>query len=1384
MAKNSSDKRPANKATAGNRVNPDKSAATGRRPASGPPKAPPRQKTSQAQGGRRPQPLRTRPANENEPGTAALISRLRKRPSSAPLWFAFAASMMWVFAFFALFSEQFLALSAPLSGNNMPRILTGAMILLLPIFLSFSTAYLLWRAQQMRQVSEGLVHTAMRLIRPQEVAADGLMSISQSIRYDVDQLVGGIEHAMARAGELEGMVHREISNIERAFGSNEERIRTLLAGLENQRNALRDAGEVINKETAPLISRLEDSTGSLGSLVSTATSALSNLDEGLKNSSGELSQTVEEFSSRATIAGNELTVQSQRMDQMSDVMVNEMRVFSESLSSQIDAIANSTGKLNKGSVDFTQNVHGMEAKILTALKTSSEELGTINSDVLRNVERMTGTLSEQLGSTGTQLSELLHSTSTNLTYHLQSTSAEVAKAMERSGIDVSQQIETSGVALADKLLSVSGDFVGNVAQARDDLYTYLEDVSGKMTGRLSESTKSLYGEVEKSTVDISNKLEETSSVLFSRVAEATGQMSAHLDESTSRLSGSIDETSSQMVQRLETSTSRMSQLLDVASSDMTSKLEGTTSQLAERLDVTSTDITSKLAETSSQITGQLDTTANDLASQLDQSSSTITERLTNTGEHITGQLESTANDLASNLENTTSSVTQYFNKTTGDVTTKLADTSTKLLAQLDEAAGDMTIRLDDTTNKLSHQLDSVTDGMTGKLSDTTVRLTEQLSVAAEDMTAKLSDSTANIALRLNNTSLDMTGRLDSTTSNLTEKLDKASFDLAERLDLTTNQFHSQLDGVSSSMLGRIETTVTDLGKRFDVSAALLEDITGGITERFDGTSESFTKTLDKASGQILNELGSASTAFADGLKVSTDQITGNFEDTTGKLAERVETASKAIEDRTNSASRRLEEAGMKFSGHIDKANDFLSEKLADSAKTMDSQLETVSTNLTGRLETTSARVAKHLQSSSGLVERAVDHFNNNMDKVVHVRENQMDDLVKMLANKAEDVDTMMRNYVSVVEDSLNNAHSKSDDIARLLTAQSGAAASNLQNEIALIEATSDEQISKAAQALGQQYEAVIGSLNSMLASTTSEFADTAQSMRTTAQQVAKDIDFARNELRRSILDLPDETRSNADAMRQVVSDQISALNALANVVRRQTGLLDISGPGASLEPDEVSPGKPEGVRSVQKQTRDASPKKAAKAKPSAAKPSIASQPDTNNTALDMVRAHTATNPEDDPISSLAVRNSADLLPHLQETQPSARKAKKPTTATRAIAQLVSKLNGAARDLSEAFEDRLPKNLERKYNDGQVYVYTHHLYQARGQKMYNMVKHGYHRERLVRGRVDAYIRLFERLLDTVSEAPKGQDMVDTCLASESGKLYLLFAQAAGRIETRT
>jgi ABC-type transporter Mla subunit MlaD len=172
--------------------------------------------------------------------------------------------------------------------------------------------------------------------------------------------------------------------------------------------------------------------------------------------------------------------------------------------------------------------------------------------------------------------------------------------------------------------------------------------------------------------------------------------------------------------------------------------------------------------------------------------------------------------------------------------------------------------------------------------------------------------------------------------------------------------------------------------------------------------------------------------------------------------------------------------------------------------------------------------------------------------------------VGSLGKKAQDVDAMMRNYMALIEESLSAAENRSKEIGRVIAGQTNSAAQNLEQEIKKLEQSSDIQIAHAARAMREQHERAVASMTEAFAATAGGFQQTAQDMRATAQQVVKDIEFTRTELKRAILELPDETRSNADAMRRVVSDQITALNALAEVVRRQTNSMDMSGPGVYM----------------------------------------------------------------------------------------------------------------------------------------------------------------------------------------------------------------------------
>jgi hypothetical protein len=270
----------------------------------------------------------------------------------------------------------------------------------------------------------------------------------------------------------------------------------------------------------------------------------------------------------------------------------------------------------------------------------------------------------------------------------------------------------------------------------------------------------------------------------------------------------------------------------------------------------------------------------------------------------------------------------------------------------------------------------------------------------------------------------------------------------------------------------------------------------------------------------------------------------------------------------------------------------------------------------------------------------------------------------------------------------------------------------------------------------EQSEAVLASMGDMLAASNRSFGQTAKDLRATAHQVVEDIENARSELKRTILDLPDETRTNADAMRRVVSDQITALTALSDVVKRQSGLMELSGPGVHYPPPNggsrgnggPSPGKSEGAPSTAPHTRTAG-----------AQEKISQR---------------SNGPEDSVEAAKLARRTE---------------------------RLVSKLNGLARDLVEVLDSGLDEELEARFGAGEEHVYTHRLYLARG-KLQPEIGARYGAEQPVRERTNLYLQLFERLLERVAQAPQGQELVDACLASESGKVYLMLAQASGRVAT--
>ena len=1407
--------------------------------------------------------LRGRPANENDPSSAMMLQRLRRPPSYDVIWASVVLSAIWAAGWFWVYKDVF----ANQQVSSPTEFLQALALLVLPVLGMVSIAYFQWRAQQLRQVSEVLMHQAMRLIRPQDIATDGLTSIAQAVRQEVDLLVGGVEHAFQRATALEEIVHKEISAIERAFGSNEDRIRGLVNGLETQRAALQQTSNMVASDAQPMLQRLESNTQNLGQVVNLALSTFGRLEDGLKTSTTELARTIENVSQRAAETGAEIGTHSTQFERLSTMLVSDFRGFSGQLQEYIQTLSFTASNLGNETRKFGSEVKGMEGNLIQVLQSSSDRLIGAHTEVAQTVERLASGANTNAKQTANELLQTFGSIGETISFQIKSATSDSLTQLERMNESVSNQVraataEHSGAlerlgggfentmrlttnAAAENIERVGLDTAKRIEQANGLVTSGLQLVSGDYLQKLNVARNELTAHLDQSAAKMVAELDSTSVRFNDRFLQTGNQLVVSLDQSSTNLVNQLGASGSGLLGSIQSSTEKYalvltdaSNRLDLSANAASTNISRTTTLLSQELQGVGTNINDLLVSTSGTIAAHLKETSEIVSRQMQDSGLALAQNIENSGGNVTDRLISVSGEFVQKLTTTRDGLLTAFLGASGDLTSKLQDTSTSIFTklqftntsmsdQLADVAAQINDRLDgtitlssqhvanatakmiDASNAIHTRLNETTGEFHDRFSETSTTAHEHLDAASALMHARLNESAHAVQNRMHSTTSDLVDQLESVTNQLhdkfegaiglsseriaaatdglTTKLDASSTQLGSLLVATERRLGNQLeqastelealfnqntkmlseqleqsstavtasfaettvqaaqtlssaglevttkiDDASQTMFNRLHGTTAELGKRFDVATDHLELVTTEISKRLDGQGQRFVDILDQASGQIFTDLGKARDAFSEGLGETTMQISGRFEQETGLLVGRIDKAVLEFDTTATTSAGKLEEASQKFSKHVAGTSTFLTNQLATAASDIDTRLESVSMQLTGKLESTGTRISERLDDVSALVDKSIDKFNLEMEHVLQSRRDVLENLSTDASRKAAEVDKMMNGYIAMIEDSLTTAEQRAQHLGRIVSDQSNAALSRLEEELRKLETNSTGQVAQAARALREQHERALANMNEMLSSTASDFQQTAQDMRITAQQVVKDIDTARGELKRAVIDLPEETRTNADNMRRVVADQISALNALAEVVRKQSGSLDFSGPGFMSA----------------RSTPALAPRAEASYAPAAA---IAAP----------VRVATPTRAE--PATTTGSKIAA--LAHEVDT-------------------FNTKLNVSARDVVEAIEGQLPRDLEKRYSASDRGVYTTRLYETRSRKLIKALENRYAEERLLRSRIQAFNRLFEKLLDSISETDGAEAVMEEVLASEQGRIYVMLAEVAGRLPNQS
>ena len=450
----------------------------------------------------------------------------------------------------------------------------------------------------------------------------------------------------------------------------------------------------------------------------------------------------------------------------------------------------------------------------------------------------------------------------------------------------------------------------------------------------------------------------------------------------------------------------------------------------------------------------------------------------------------------------------------------------------------------------------------------------------------------------------------------------------------------------------------------------------------------------------------------------------------------------------------------------------VSTRTGTTTRALDEQIRAFNSTTSGALEGLQDISSEFELHGRTLAEaaRAIESSNGRTSETVEARKSMLENLANTLETRTGDLDQRLTRFNSLLEESMQAAEGRAREIARMVaeTASTGSAAISQQFET--VRNIAEEERRITSEAMQQVYQQGMQEADAMFGQAADRFASIVQNMRQMAsemqnelgaarQQMQLELEATRVELRRGVLEMPQEAAESTAQMRKVIVDQIEALAELNRIVARHGRGLDVasSTPRASQREEEpmlasVGGGGGRGGNS------------AATLPP----PDLGVAPPPRRTEAPPVSPNGVDGGRDGWLSDLLNRADNDDDRRPAPPAPPAR----PTTS--------NPLESLSLDINRLLDRDIASDMWTRYQRGERKAFSKRLYTPAGQKTFDEISRKYRADRNFKQTVDRYIGEFERLLDDVARDPRGPQALTSYLASETGLVYTLLGHASGRL----
>lgn len=853
-----------------------------------------------------------------------------------------------------------------------------------------------------------------------------------------------------------------------------------------------------------------------------------------------------------------------------------------------------------------------------------------------------------------------------------------------------------------------------IAHAHEAFAFDVQNVADRVANALDNATGRITDNIMLRAEDARAQLTESGNVILENLTERSAEATQVLTEVGVQIAQAIADRNEKVSEALQQST-------DDISATLSQRLAGVSAMISQSGQTFENTIGSQLKN----LADTIGTRGNEIAARVAADAGALSQKMTESVQTFETTVKVHGSNIVNDMKSTIEAVTTASRDSLSALDQRVTAKMTDVAAQIDERIGRVETTLDERAKSLNETLATRTLEFAKTISDGSKNATEAVDKSVSGMGEYFATRTAEMAATLS----ERAARIDETLGNRAAQL-------TETLDTRVNKFEELV-------VSRLETVAGTIEQKGVAATDLMVERVGAVNDLIRGTAADVEKNLsslaENITGQFIERVNNITGAH-ETLRSEVRDIIAELGQTHHLLQAAIDTASSTLGPIESRVAEKVATFHTTLEGAINATR--------STAERMDRQIRELNESSNGVLRDVS-NLTLRFEEQVRLVATTTDALNEThrrIDQGLENRREAITNITTLMAERTTDLDERLSRFNKLIGETFEHVQGKAQDIARMVAESTATSTQSIARQYELIRNSSSEERDRSTIALKDTYDEAMKSVNAMFSETNARFLEASRDLREISDDIQRTLDTTREEIRRTVFELPTETKESANAMRRVVADQIRALSELNDIVARHSRDNNASTAYEYREEEMAAVGGRSSARGLPRPQHDDGgdlPPPPAPRREAAPEPR---RPDR------------------------AARMDEALNKPARQAEPDADDS----------ASGIESLDSLSIDIARMIDHDAASEAWDRFKRGERGVFNRRLYTNAGQKTFEEMRKKYRRNANFRETVDRYIDEFEKLLEQVSRDDRGQALTRTYLTSDTGKVYTLLAHAAGRL----